>query len=677
MENLDQDTLLGPDLPRQLKWRVVTIAQDISEQILSFSKLPIPAFGIAKHINLKGKLEAFAVAGGDEVLVLVVKTGLKRSSANFRALSQMFEGPIPLAGFSMARMAILLSEFLHIPILKGIDLSTLQTNSTWKPWSPAKCVHKTVGGESGSPKITDLWDGLHEGEGIWKAVAMRAWISAIVAKYWQPHLSQSAWIKTTRISSKQLKSIAKMLIEDEFMDANKPRIVGNEFTNVKRSGEHITINNARFKTRVRRSKSTHVVLTDADGMQHVGRARGVNGRTTHVTTRSRVSTDEVKNIYVIGKEESTCAELARDEFLLLVMQGLRRLFSSPFVRYLWSPAECSRRFSGENVTHAHIIDNLNQSQSNVVDAMTATDDPVVVVHGPPGTGKTSTISAATSKLAETRKCSWIVAQSNVGVKNIAENLQKRGVPFKLIVSKEFYVEWHEHIYKSIPERMLIRSDVLEKCDDPAPLLHGIHVILCTLSMLSNPVLEDSRIYQLVPVEQLVVDEASQIGIFNYMHLFHKFRKLQKVCFFGDPKQRNAPYGQDNAKTLQCIFDLKHLQSRSYFLDTQCKPISQTPATIRSFISSAVYDKKLHSVHKIRDPSCLAFVDIYSTEEQVGKSWKNSREVHTVVRLVEKHYHSKNFCIITPYDPQRKAIEVALRKANLPWGNVFNVDSFQG
>jgi regulator of nonsense transcripts 1 len=61
--------------------------------------------------------------------------------------------------------------------------------------------------------------------------------------------------------------------------------------------------------------------------------------------------------------------------------------------------------------------------------------------GPPGTGKTSTISAAVKIWDNNNVPAWIVAQSNVAVKNIAESLLKSEVDFKLIVSKEFYVEW--------------------------------------------------------------------------------------------------------------------------------------------------------------------------------------------------------------------------------------------
>ena len=61
--------------------------------------------------------------------------------------------------------------------------------------------------------------------------------------------------------------------------------------------------------------------------------------------------------------------------------------------------------------------------------------------GPPGTGKTTTIAAAAATWVDRKVPCWMIAQSNVGVKNIAETLFKRGVRFKLLVSKDFIFEW--------------------------------------------------------------------------------------------------------------------------------------------------------------------------------------------------------------------------------------------
>jgi hypothetical protein len=44
----------------------------------------------------------------------------------------------------------------------------------------------------------------------------------------------------------------------------------------------------------------------------------------------------------------------------------------------------------------------------------------------------------------------------------------------------------------------------------------ITVVLCTLSMLSNPKLADCGLIGILPVKSLVVDEASQIDVFEFM-----------------------------------------------------------------------------------------------------------------------------------------------------------------
>jgi len=61
--------------------------------------------------------------------------------------------------------------------------------------------------------------------------------------------------------------------------------------------------------------------------------------------------------------------------------------------------------------------------------------------GPPGTGKTTTIAAAAAIWVSRKLPCWIIAQSNVGVKNIAEKLFQKDVDFRLVVSQEFYFEW--------------------------------------------------------------------------------------------------------------------------------------------------------------------------------------------------------------------------------------------
>ena len=72
------------------------------------------------------------------------------------------------------------------------------------------------------------------------------------------------------------------------------------------------------------------------------------------------------------------------------------------------------------------------------------------------------------------------------------------------------------MYDSIRDK-LIRSDELP--ESPAALermLGNSCIMLSTLGMLSNPVLEERGVFREVPVERLIVDEASQIRIFEFL-----------------------------------------------------------------------------------------------------------------------------------------------------------------
>lgn len=76
---------------------------------------------------------------------------------------------------------------------------------------------------------------------------------------------------------------------------------------------------------------------------------------------------------------------------------------------------------------------------------------------------------------------------------------------------------HEPLYEQVV-RNVIRSDEF-RIGDPGEtqlMLGGSRVILCTLSMLSNPALLDCGVFNIIPLERLVIDEASQIEVFQYM-----------------------------------------------------------------------------------------------------------------------------------------------------------------
>ena len=88
------------------------------------------------------------------------------------------------------------------------------------------------------------------------------------------------------------------------------------------------------------------------------------------------------------------------------------------------------------------------------------------------------------------------------------------------------------MYSQVKQNV-IRSDAFKSAGSK---LNGVSVILCTLSMLSNVMIKLVFLKK-VPINCLVVDEASQIEIGNYITTFTEFgATLRKVCFIGDDKQ---------------------------------------------------------------------------------------------------------------------------------------------
>ena len=97
----------------------------------------------------------------------------------------------------------------------------------------------------------------------------------------------------------------------------------------------------------------------------------------------------------------------------------------------------------EVITHPNAP--LNASQHSAITKMLSPslDTNITLIHGPPGTGKTTVIATyVISAIQAGKRGIWLIAQSNVAVKNIAEKLAKLDFfDFKLLVSPTFHFEW--------------------------------------------------------------------------------------------------------------------------------------------------------------------------------------------------------------------------------------------
>ncbi|KAJ7213060.1 P-loop containing nucleoside triphosphate hydrolase protein [Mycena pura] len=638
----------------------------------------LPHIGISTQLSSDGRLKRLALATCNEVLLISVdsnaQTWLKMRGT---ALAELLMGGPVFVGFGIAHIALQIHRDIRAHFSNAVDLSTLCSPSSRETWAPSKLVGTRLCHTASFSKIDRLWygGGGDSDEFSEREIALRAWISALYVGPLRA-LILTLEYQSCSLARQELTLLGNLMLQADALAGHKPKEMPNDFICGVMTTEGMKLENARYQNRVRRSHQV-LIMTNTSGQEFTGRAEGVQGRVTDIKFDHAALTGELAAVRVVGKEELTNSEKARDEFMLRALRGELKITDARFIRLLWFMGPEERGELALPATRGTIstrVPGLNMSQMRTLNRMTSTM-PIVIVQGecPPGTGKTRTISAAAAEWEENASPAWIVAQSNVAVKNIAQKLAELGITFKIVVSKEFYVEWYEHIYGPI-ENFLIRTDELMGDERGiAHMLNGARIVLSTLSTLSNPGLDQVGIFELVPVERLVVDEASQINAFDFMHIFFKFRRsLEKICFFGDPMQL-PPYGQDQAPTLKSIFEFKHLQDQTEFLDTQYR----MPVPIGQFISGCVYGGKLRSQHDISSMDCVAFIDVVKgTEVSSGLSWKNPEEIQTICHLVRRYAH-KEFCVITPYDAQRAAIERQLKAENLPHETVYNVDSFQG
>jgi regulator of nonsense transcripts 1 len=251
----------------------------------------------------------------------------------------------------------------------------------------------------------------------------------------------------------------------------------------------------------------------------------------------------------------------------------------PFFCSIWAPSSSkSWRPEVRNVSTKPLgyceSSNLNSSQDNAVQRIVseADRDRLVLIQGPPGTGKTTVIAASVISIIKngSERTVWLVAHSNIAVKNMAEKLVKVDFSdFRILVSKDFHFDWyvthysplryadflyarHEHLYTQL-EHNLIRSDTFdEDIVAASQRALGARVMLCTLSMLSNPHIH--AFTRIIPVHTIMFDEASQIEVGNYLPVLHRFKtSLQKMVFIGDDKQ----CGIQLAAPLTCVTNLYH------------------------------------------------------------------------------------------------------------------------
>lgn len=359
--------------------------------------------------------------------------------------------------------------------------------------------------------------------------------------------------------------------------------------------------------------------------------------------------------------------------------------------------------------------NLNESQQTTVKGI-LNDESFVIVHGPPGTGKTTTLIEAILQLCSKGEKILVSAPSNTAVDNIAKGLLNKKVNILRIGNNP---KVDALIFPHTPEGKLIESKQdkeIKKIRIRAAEMRKManqykrrfgkdereqrnllmkevknlrHQIKDIQRYNEEKLFEEAQIILGTPIglldnqaaklnfDTLIIDEAGQC---LEPLAWCIFPMANKIVLAGDHLQLPPTVLSD--KAIQLGFNKSILEScfgkfsAVHFLDTQYR----MRASIAQFSNEYFYNEKLKT---FKDLSSIGkHVLFYDTagagyEEERGKdgvSLINKGEIDVISKILEKDsLNPQNTVVISPYSGQ-----VALAKENLPAEiRISTVDSFQG
>lgn len=370
---------------------------------------------------------------------------------------------------------------------------------------------------------------------------------------------------------------------------------------------------------------------------------------------------------------------------------------------------------------------LNASQQEAVRQVLRAKD-VMVVHGPPGTGKTTTLVEAIDEVLRREVQVMVCAQSNTAVDWISQQLADRGIQVLRVgnptrVTDEMLANTYERRFEAHPDypqlwqirrtlrqlrsqprkgrtegyhqkvaRLRERADELELRIRTA-LFDGCRVVACTLAGSANPVLMGQRFHT------LFIDEAAQA---LEAACWIALQKADRVILAGDHQQLPPTIKcyeamrQGLGRTLMEQIVARHPEA-VMMLNVQYR----MNETLMRFSSEWFYDGRLTAAEEVRHRSLLSlmdeplvWLDCASEEEFVGTNFgRVNREEAALTLQALRDYCQRlgmerirdervDFGIISPYRAQVQLLRHVIKHDEVLRPirksiTVNTVDAFQG